>query len=72
MSKIEIKNLYLIFGKEKHKAEKMLKKGKTKEEILKATGCTIAVKVWGTERNGLTMDSTKRRISPLFIGVSER
>lgn len=29
-------------------------------------------KVWGTERNGLTMDSTKRRISPLFIGVSER
>lgn len=28
--------------------------------------------IWGTERNGLTMDSTKRRISPLFIGVSER
>ena len=28
--------------------------------------------LWGTERNGLTMDSTKRRISPLFIGVSER
>ena len=35
MSKIEIRNLYLIFGKEKHKAEKMLKEGKTKEEILK-------------------------------------
>ena len=31
MSKIEIRNLYLIFGKEKHKAEKMLKEGKTKE-----------------------------------------
>ena len=44
MSKIEIRNLYLIFGKEKHKAEKMLKEGKTKEEILKATGCTVAVK----------------------------
>ena len=29
MSKIEIRNLYLIFGKEKHKAEKMLKEGKT-------------------------------------------
>lgn len=28
--------------------------------------------IWGTERNGLTMDSTKRCISPLFIGVSER
>ena len=37
MSKIEIRNLYLIFGKEKHKAEKMLKEGKTKEEILKST-----------------------------------
>lgn len=45
MSKIEIRNLYLIFGKEKHKAEKMLKEGKTKEEILKATGCTVAVKM---------------------------
>ena len=44
MSKIEIRNLYLIFGKEKHKAEKMLKEGKTKEEILKVTGCTVAVK----------------------------
>ena len=28
MSKIEIRNIYLIFGKEKHKAEKMLKEGK--------------------------------------------
>lgn len=32
MSKIEIKNLYLIFGKEKHKAEKMLKKVKPKRK----------------------------------------
>lgn len=44
MSKIDIKNLYLIFGKEKHKVSSMLKDGKTKEEILKATGCTVAVK----------------------------
>lgn len=33
---------------------------------------SILLLLWGTERNGLTMDSTKRRISPLFIGVSER
>ena len=35
MSKIEIKDLYLIFGNEKQKALKMLKKDKSKEEILK-------------------------------------
>ena len=39
MSKIEIKDLYLVFGNEKQKALKMLKEGKTKSEILKATGC---------------------------------
>ena len=44
MSKIEIKDLYLVFGNEKQKALKMLKEGKTKSEILKATGCTVAVK----------------------------
>ena len=41
--KIEIKNLYLVFGHDKQKALKMLRKGKTKQEILKETGCTIAV-----------------------------
>lgn len=30
MSKIEIKDLYLVFGNEKQKALKMLKEGKTK------------------------------------------
>ena len=43
MSKIEIKDLYLIFGHEKQKALKMLKKDKSKEEILKDTGCTVGV-----------------------------
>lgn len=41
--KIEIKGLYLVFGHDKQKALKMLRKGKTKQEILKETGCTIAV-----------------------------
>ncbi len=44
MSKVEIKDLYLIFGSDKHRAFKLLKEGKTKSEILKATGCTVAVK----------------------------
>lgn len=41
--KIEIKDLYLVFGHDKQKALKMLRKEKTKQEILKETGCTIAV-----------------------------
>lgn len=41
--KIEIKDLYLVFGHDKQKVLKMLRKGKTKQEILKETGCTIAV-----------------------------
>ena len=43
MSKIEIKDLYLVFGREKQKALKMLKQKKNKSEILKATGCTVGV-----------------------------
>ena len=44
MSKIEIKDLYVVFGNDKQKALSMLKKGKTKGEILKELNCTIAVK----------------------------
>lgn len=44
MSKIEIKDLYLIFGNEKQKALKMLKDNKSKAEILQSTGCTVGVK----------------------------
>lgn len=43
MSKINIKDLYLIFGAEKSRAFNQLKKGRSKAEILKNTGCTIAV-----------------------------
>ena len=42
-NKVEIRNLYLIFGSEKNKAFRKMKKGKSKNEILKETGCTIAV-----------------------------
>ena len=44
MNKIEIKDLYLVFGPEKQKAFQMLKERKSKNEILKATNCTVAVK----------------------------
>lgn len=44
MSKLKIEDLTLIFGKEKEEALALLKQGKTKAEILKKTGCTVAVK----------------------------
>lgn len=44
MAKIEIKNLSILFGPEKAKAKKMIMKGKSKQEILKATGCNVAVR----------------------------
>ena len=43
MTKIEIKDLSILFGPEKAKAKKMVKQGKSKQEILKETGCTIVV-----------------------------
>ncbi|HXK76759.1 MAG TPA: glycine betaine/L-proline ABC transporter ATP-binding protein [Bacteroidaceae bacterium] len=44
MNKIDIQNLHLIFGPKKKKAMQMLQAGKSKEEILRETDCTIAVK----------------------------
>ncbi|MBC8619057.1 glycine betaine/L-proline ABC transporter ATP-binding protein [Parabacteroides faecis] len=44
MAKIEIKNLSILFGPEKSRAKKMILKGKSKQEILKETGCTVAVR----------------------------
>lgn len=43
MSKVEVKNLYLIFGSAKKQAMKMLKAKKMKKEIHAKTKCTIAV-----------------------------
>ncbi|MGQ1889348.1 quaternary amine ABC transporter ATP-binding protein [Thermophagus sp. OGC60D27] len=41
--KIEVKDLTVIFGKNKHQALKMLEQGSSKEEILKKTRCTVGV-----------------------------
>lgn len=43
MNKIEIKDLCLVFGKNKGKAFKLLAKGKAKQEIMKESGCIVAV-----------------------------
>ncbi|MFD1205149.1 MULTISPECIES: glycine betaine/L-proline ABC transporter ATP-binding protein [Sporosarcina] len=42
--KIEVKNTSKIFGKHSKRAAQLLKEGKTKQEILKATGATVGVK----------------------------
>ena len=44
MTKIKKKNLSILFGSEKNRAKKMILKGKSKQEILKETGCTVAVR----------------------------
>lgn len=43
-SKIQVKNVTKIFGKNSKKALQLLNKGETKQNILKATGATIGVK----------------------------
>lgn len=43
MAMITIKNLDKIFGPNKKRAMALLDKGKSKEEILKETGCTVAI-----------------------------
>ena len=43
MSKIEVRNLYKIFGKNQQKAIEMLKDGATKEEVLEKNNSTVGV-----------------------------
>ena len=41
--KIKVEDLILIFGKDKERALKLLKEGKSKKEILEKTQCTVGV-----------------------------
>ena len=41
MSKIEVKNVYKIFGDNPSKVLPMVQDGATKEEILEKTGCLL-------------------------------
>src|SRR6056297_1971581 len=43
MSKIQVEDLSVIFGKRKDEAKELLKQGKSKVEILNQTGCTVGV-----------------------------
>ena len=43
MSKIEIKNVYKIFGENPSKVLPMVKEGATKEEVLEKTGHTVGL-----------------------------
>ena len=53
MAIIEVNDLYKIFGPNPRRAIPMIKKGMSKSEILKKTGCTIAI-------NGATFAIEKR------------
>ena len=44
MSKIEVKDLYLIFGNKTKQALNLVKKGVSKDKVLEKTKCTVAVK----------------------------
>ncbi|HKJ68277.1 MAG TPA: glycine betaine/L-proline ABC transporter ATP-binding protein [bacterium] len=43
MPKIRVESLYKIFGQNPDRAMPLIEQGKTKEEVLEATGCTMAV-----------------------------
>src|SRR6056297_814466 len=43
MSKIQVENLSVIFGKRVKEAQELQKEGKDKVEILNQTGCTVGV-----------------------------
>ncbi|TFH04499.1 MAG: glycine betaine/L-proline ABC transporter ATP-binding protein [Spirochaetales bacterium] len=62
MAIIEVNDLYKIFGPNPKRAIPMIKKGMTKGEILKKTGCTIAI-------NGATF-SIEKRETFVVMGLS--
>jgi glycine betaine/proline transport system ATP-binding protein len=62
MALIEVNDLYKIFGPNPKRAIPMIKKGMSKGEILKKTGCTIAI-------NGATF-SIERKETFVVMGLS--
>ena len=59
MALVEVRDLHKIFGPNPKKAIPLIKKGLTKQEILKKTGCTVAI-------NGASFSIEKRRLSLLW------
>ena len=64
MSKIEIKNVYKIFGDQPSKVLPMVQEGATKEEILEKTGHTV-----GLDNVSLSIEEgvTPAKISPGLV-----
>ncbi|TVQ25860.1 MAG: glycine betaine/L-proline ABC transporter ATP-binding protein [Spirochaetaceae bacterium] len=62
MAIIEVRDLYKIFGPSPKRAIPLIKKGMSKAEILKKTGCTIAI-------NGATF-SIEKRETFVVMGLS--
>lgn len=61
-TKIEVSGLTKIFGKRINRAKEMLKQGKTKAEILKATGATV-----GVDQADFTIKKVKSSLSWGFL-----
>ena len=62
MALIEVRDLYKVFGPNPRRAIPLIKKGMSKAEILKKTGCTIAI-------NGATF-SIEKRETFVVMGLS--
>ncbi len=62
MSKIEIRDLYKVFGPNPKKVFSLLKKGKSREDILNETGNTVAI-------NGVSFNIEKQEIC-VVMGLS--
>ncbi len=62
MALVEVRDLYKIFGPNPKRAIPMIKKGMSKPEILKKTGCTIAI-------NGATFN-IERKETFVVMGLS--
>ena len=62
MALIEVRDLYKIFGPNPGKAIPLIKKGLTRQEIKKKTGCTVAI-------NGATFN-INRRETFVVMGLS--
>ncbi len=62
MALVEVKDLHKIFGPNPKKAIPLIKKGLTKQEILKKTGCTVAI-------NGASF-SIERKETFVVMGLS--
>lgn len=71
--KLEVKNLYKIFGEHPQRAFKYIEKGLSKEQILEKPGCRLALKtpVWPLKKaRFLSSWGYPVRVNPLWFAFS--